>query len=149
MKGFISYSHMDTALFRRLKAHLRLVPEVSFWTDQEILAGDKWDAMILAELTAAKVILLCVSAYFYDSNYIRTKELSHALERDRRRTALVIPVIMKDCMWQAEPSLSALSAVPLYGKPIQMWKPQENGLTDAAERIRDKVLSFKGGTSGP
>lgn len=142
MKGFISYSHQDAALFRRLKAHLSYLPEVNFWTDQEILAGDKWDAKILAELASAKVILLCVSAYFYCSNYIRTKELSHALERDRLGTALVIPVILKNCLWQADPALSALSAVPLYGKPVQDWAPQEKGLTDACRRIRDKVHSF-------
>lgn len=149
MKGFISYSHVDSALFERLKAHLSFLQGVEFWTDQEILAGDKWDAKILTELASAEVILLCISAYFHHSKYIRTKELSHALERDRLGTALVIPVILTDCMWQSVPQLSALSAVPKYGIPIEDWERPENGFADACRRIDEKLRSFDRGTSGP
>ena len=94
MKGFISYSHQDMGLFQRLKKHLSFITEVSFWTDQEIQAGDKWDKKIIAQLPSSDVILLCVSAYFYDSNYIRTKELAHAKDRHKSGTALVIPTAL-------------------------------------------------------
>ena len=135
MRGFISYSHDEAALFKRLKNHLSFVAEVSFWTDQQILAGDKWDDKILLEMSRSELILLCISASFWASNYIRTKEYEHAKQRHEKGTATIVPVIMRDCLWQADKFLASLSAVPLYGKPIQTWTPQDNGLADACKRI--------------
>ena len=143
MKGFVSYSHDDAALFKKLKDHLGFLKDVTLWTDQEILAGDTWDAKIIGELAKADLILLCVSASFWASRYIQTKELSHAKSRHAAGTALIIPVIMKRCLWQADPFLASLSAVPLYGKPVQEWSPQDKGLTDACSRIRESVEAHR------
>lgn len=123
----------------RLRKHLRQVGCVSFWTDHEIKAGAVWDEQIRSALERADVIILCVTADFFWSGYIQSVELQHAKERHEAGTALIVPVILKDVLWQSDGFLASLMAVPKDGKPVQTWNPRDTGYADAARRIDEAI----------
>lgn len=151
MNGFISYSHQDYLVFNEFKIHLKAVERecgLHFWADERIAAGYDWTAEIANAIAAAEVCLLLVSAEFIASDYIYAKEIP-AIERRRIDGALVIPVVLRKCSW--EMLAGVLQAVPtVYGKvkPIQDWRPHNDGFNQARSQIV-KAIQIRFGTTTP
>lgn len=145
MKAFISYSHADARLVEPFRKHLKPLAGVEVWIDQMILAGDRWEEAILRQLNDARLILFCVSADFIWSGYIEQVEVKIARERMARGECAVVPVILRDCLWQWMDTLRDLQAVPRDGRPIQLWRPRDVGYADAVRRIGLKVAQLKAG----
>ncbi len=83
-KVFVSYSHRD----KYWKEHLVTHPDVlqkqgllSFWEDRQIRVGDDWPQKIRAAMGSANVAVLLVSPHFLTSDFIRSEEVGHLLER--------------------------------------------------------------------
>ena len=87
---FIAYSHKDDAFRRELRTHLTpllLSGRVELWDDNDIEAGQQWDAAIKEKLYGADLILLLISADSLASNYFYGQEVQTSLERHRRSEA--------------------------------------------------------------
>lgn len=135
---FCSYSHADRDLQRELKKHLAALMWmglVYLWYDGEIPPGADFDAEIHTRLRDAEVILFLVSAYFFDSDYIREKELPVALARHKRQEASVVPVILRPVDWKFTP-LGKLKALPEDGKPVTSWSDPHAAFAEIAENVR-------------
>ena len=120
LKVFISYSHADKKFLDSLLKHLSLLKRMQIiesWIDQEIKAGDHWDAKISEKMSSASIFLLLVSADFIASNYCYEVEMDTALDMDAKKTARVIPIILRSCLWK-ESKLGHLQALPSEAKPI-------------------------------
>ena len=65
---------------------------------------------IYARLDDAHVVLLLVSAYFFESDFCHSKELKRALER-RQAEVRIIPVVVRPVSLKGTP-LAAIQAVP-------------------------------------
>lgn len=146
MQGFISYAHQNEKRVERLKNNLAPLEkggDISFFDDHQILPGQSWNQAIADALRAAQLILLCVSDYFLNSEYIYENELRTALAKHDAGTARVIPVILAYCDWKdleiGGRRLGDLQAVPKEGKPIEGWRPVTRGYTDASRRIKQVV----------
>ena len=142
MRGFISYSHRDRKVVEELEIQLGPIG-VPFWRDRRINAGDEWDKTIKDELERANVILLCVSGYFLHSVYIGRVEMKEARRRHFDRTALVIPIIVRDCLWEKIPLLKKLQATPTGGKAVDKWPRRNLAIVDAARSIDASIRDFK------
>jgi hypothetical protein len=145
---FVSYSHRDRSFVDELTSHLRLLQRqgiVHLWADSEITAGQEWRSAIEEELEKADVILLMVSANFLASDFCWGVELKRALERHHKGTAVVIPVLLRPCLWQEAP-FSRLQAVPRDAKPIASHRDTDQAWVDVASAIREVVSKrFKPG----
>lgn len=122
-----------------LKAHLRPLEkrgDLLVWYDGEIMPGQDWDKTIKAQLETADIVLLFISKYFFNSEYIEREELKNALERHKKGELTVIPVIVRPCLWEAHPEISALQVLPKEGKAISSWKETDEALTDVARGIQ-------------
>lgn len=108
------------------------------WHDRRIGAGKDIHTSISAEIEDANIILLLVSASFLASDYCYDKEMARALEKDRERSARVIPVILHPCDWQNAP-FGNLRATPLDGKPVSMFANRDEALTQVAKDIRSAI----------
>lgn len=86
----------------------------------------------------AQIILLLVSPDFMDSDYCYRKEMKQALERDQRREARVIPIILRHVYWQG--ILGNLQALPTDAKPVKSWPDIDEAFFDVTEGIRTVVL---------
>lgn len=138
---FFSYSHKDEALRNQLESHLALLKHqglIEAWHDRRILAGSDLDRSISAEMEAANIILLLVSADFLASDYCYCREMARALERHEAGHARVIPVILRHCDWHSAP-FGKLLALPKDGKPIVSWPDHDEAFADVARQIRSTV----------
>ena len=100
---FCCYARKDQTLLHELKAHLMPLQRrglINIWADTDIGAGIAWKQEIEKHLDTAHIILLLVSADFMNSEYCYSTEMKHALERDKRKEARVIPIILRPVDWQ-------------------------------------------------
>jgi hypothetical protein len=148
---FISYSHRDEAIKKKLITHLSALKRegyISEWHDRMIGAGEEWKGAIDTHLKSAKIILLLISPEFIASDYCIDVEMKRALARHSRGTARVIPVIVRDCDWKRL-AFVKLQALPTDGKPVTSWKNRDEALRIVAEGIRAEVLKLqKPGVTG-
>ena len=138
---FLSYSHADEDLKKELDKHLMPLKrsgKIETWNDRELIAGQEWNEEISAELNKADIILLLISIDFIASQYIWDKELSAAMKRHEDGTAQVVPVIMKNCLWQEMP-FAKLQALPRNAKPVTTYETHDDAFTEIAGSINKLV----------
>ena len=143
--AFISYSHADAKLKADLITHLTPLKRlgiISTWNDQEIKAGDEWEKEIVTKLAKADLVLLLISADFIASEFCYTKELTTALDRHKAKKAMVIPVILRPCLWTDLP-FGAFQALPPAAKPVTGWESQDEALMAVAQGVREAVQALK------
>lgn len=141
IKLFISYSHADEPLKSELEKHLeplRRMKLITAWNDRKLVAGDDWGSVISKNLEEAQVVLLLVSIDFINSKYCYDIELDRAIERHDAGECVVIPVILRGCLWQHTP-FSKLQALPKDGAPVTSLPDRDRAFTDVAEGVRIAV----------
>ena len=137
-KVFFSYSHDDEALRNQLEKHLaslRYEGLVDSWHDRRLVAGEMVDSAIDAQIDAADIVLLLLSASFLSSHYCYSVEMQRALARHAAGECRVVPVILRACDWTHSP-MGKLLAVPQDGKPITSWTNPDEAFTDVVRQIR-------------
>ena len=135
---FFSYSHVDENLRDQLEVHLaglRRQGLISSWHDRRITAGEDFGDAIDQHIDTADVILLLVSPDFIASDYCYEREMKHALERNGRGEATVIPVILRPCDWHDLP-FGKLLATPKDGRPITKWPNLDEAFQDVVAAIK-------------
>jgi hypothetical protein len=140
-KLFIIYSHQDKAWKEELELHLKQLRDqgaINKWGDGCICEGVEWDAGIMGNFEGAGIILLLISDCFLAERSIRDVELKAAYARHEKRTARVIPVILRAVEWQ-ESLPYGLQALPRDGKTIHGWEPPERGFADVARGVRSEA----------
>ncbi|MGX7875113.1 toll/interleukin-1 receptor domain-containing protein [Mesorhizobium sp. ORM6] len=143
LKAFLSYSHRDAAIKAALIDHLAPLGRlglVEAWHDGEIETGDKWADAIKDNLESADIIILLVSVDFINSRYCSQIELTRAMEREANKTAAIVPVIARNCLWQEEPFGSIQAA--LKGTAIASFSDRDEALTLVAGAIKEKALAM-------
>ncbi len=144
LKIFISYSHKDVKYKSEFLSHLKsieLTHNIDVWHDGKILAGDTIDSEVLIQLGISDVVLLLVSPNFLASSYCIDVELNKAIERHIEGKSIVVPVILSETVIDDSLSFSKLLRVPEDGKPIQKFKPQNNGYVNAVAKIKQMIDS--------
>jgi hypothetical protein len=135
---FISYSHRDEAIKQELIKHLsplRRLKLVADWHDRKIEPGDKWKEAISENLKGADIILMLIRIDFINSEYCYEKEMKLALKRAKEGTAVIVPIIVRNCIWKHTP-IVAFQALPTDAKAIAAWDDQDDALTVVAEGVR-------------
>ena len=146
---FISYSHKDKELQSELKKHLaglRRNSAIKVWYDGCIGPGKEIDGEIDTQLAAANIILLLVSADFLDSDYCYEIEMSRAMDRHKKGTARVIPVILRPCDWKSTPFGRLLVSTP-NGKPIVKYETRDDGFLAVVQAVHHAVEELSEATA--
>lgn len=145
MELFISYAHEDERYRKELGKHLSVLLRqkvITAWHDREIVAGQEWSREIDARLESASVIVLLVSPDFVDSEYCWDTEMARALDRHRRKEALVIPVFIRPVYCEGAP-FAALQALPTDARPVSTWTDQDAAWLDVVRGIRKTIEHFR------
>jgi hypothetical protein len=142
MKGFISYAHKDFRQYEELRTHLKAVERIygiDFWADTRIKPGNYWNDKISAAIADASVHLLLFTPAFIESDYIFDHELPAIKKQHRERGDLVLPLILKPCVW--EPFVAVLQAFPSDRSrrllPVSKWRPKDDGFHEANRQVAD------------
>lgn len=141
----ISYSKNDVEHLEGLRKQLSVLQrqDVLFsWDDTKLLPGEEWDNRIKRELTAAELIIILVSPDLLATDYIWNIEMKAALDRHNRGEALVVPVIVRPCLWKNTP-LAKITALPMNGKPITSWSNKDEAWEYVARKLEELAGIFK------
>jgi len=143
---FIAYSRKDrdylTQLLVYTKPLCRKDPDITIWHDGEIASGSDRDKTIKAHLDQAHIILLLISPDSLASDYFYNEEVKAARKRHYNNTAIVIPVILRSCLWQDD--FGDLQALPKDGISITKWNNIDDAFTDIAKGIKRSVQNVRG-----
>jgi hypothetical protein len=151
-KVFVSYAHDDTNMLRDMQAMLQILErkgDIDIWTDKEILPGQNWSQDINDKLLNADIIFLLLSSSFLNSEYIWRNEMQLALKNGREGKSVVIPIILRPCLWKEVEGLAQLQALPMTDEgrllPITKWTDKDEAWLKVAEGVK-KVIANKGTT---
>ena len=137
LKGFITYSHEDTAAKNELRKRLAVMEqqnELVTWDDGQLTPGDgALQEDILKNVADSDLLLYLVSAASLASKNCN-RELAEAIEGDKR----IIPIILENCDWQNH-QLSDFQALPDRAKPIDKWQSESDGWQNVVGGIRKTV----------
>ena len=147
---FIVYAREDLDIKQDLVLHLNPLRNPDYnmgiWHDEYIEAGEEWQQKIKERLEQTDIFLLLISAHFMDSEFIREVEFEAAIDRHKTGKSIVIPVIIRPCLWKVNISLknyrfslNELQVLPDGAKPLNQWNTVEDGLHNIAEGVL-KVL---------
>lgn len=144
---FISYSQQDRSFRDALLTHLHVLQHrglITAWHDGELTPGAAWRDVIDDKLRDADIIIILVSADFLASRFCQEVELAAALERWERREVIVVPVIVRDCDWQAS-ALATFQALPTGARPVRQWADPDDAWACVARQLRAMVETAAAG----
>ena len=149
---FVSYSHNDRRWVERVRVHIKpLVRDgtISLWDDSQISPGSNWRAAIQAELSAARVAILFVSADFLASDFIADEELPRLLRAAQEGGTLILALIVSPSRF-AESGLAHFQTINAPDDPlIAMKTPQREDtfvrLTAAVHQAASGANAIQGG----
>ncbi len=144
-KLFTIYAREDAQYLEELRGQLRPLEHagrIKVWSDREINPGVDWEREIVQNLDTADIILILVSAAYYNSAYIHKKEITHAMTRHERGEAKVLPVIVRPCSFLDDPVISRLQVLPTDGKPVNShhWRERDDAWLDVVAGVK-RVLN--------
>ena len=145
---FFSYSHADEVLRDQLEKQLAILKRqglIETWHDRRIDPGQEFGGEIDIHVENDDIILLLISSDFLASEYCYEKEMLRAVERHDRKEAIVIPVILRDCLWHDTP-FGKILGVPTDGKPVTQWPDRDQAFREVAQAVQ-KAAKRLGGSA--
>lgn len=151
-KLFTIYAREDAQYLEELRGQLRPLEHagrIKVWSDREINPGVDWEQEIVHNLDSADIILILVSAAYYNSAYIHEKEITHAIGRHERGEAKVLPVIVRPCSFPDDPVISRLQVLPTDGKPVTShhWRQRDEAWLDVVAGVKKTLNLFDAAVS--
>jgi CheY-like chemotaxis protein len=150
---FYSYAHEDEALRNELQDHLMILERrgvIRSWHDRAIVPGHDWSHEIDQHLRSADVVLLLISKDFIASDYIMGVELDLAMQRQKTREAVVVPILLRQVDLQPEDALDMPfvdllkpQGLPRDLKPVTSWANRDEAWTDVARGLRATVNDIR------
>jgi DNA-binding CsgD family transcriptional regulator len=92
---FVSYSHADRPYVEVLAAHLRAAG-IEVWYDDELAAGDRFDAVIHVQIDECDAVIVVLSPAAVASEWV-DREIGYALQQGKK----VLPLLLSPCEDQA------------------------------------------------
>jgi tetratricopeptide (TPR) repeat protein len=119
---FISYSHHDEAWKDKLVPQLQALEQAGVglhvWHDRKIDGGDKWYPEIETAMDDAAAAILLISSSFLSSKFCVQEEVPALLKRQEEQGMLLIPVLLRPCVWGAHRWLKDRQMLPRDGKSV-------------------------------
>ena len=142
----VSYSHFDAEAKGLIARHLRVLGthyEIETLEDSQISLGNNWYEEIRSKFEMCSVAVLLISPDFINSKLCTQEEVPVLLERRRRDGIMVVPILLRPCVWKMIPWLNTIQMSPESGEPLLQLGPieQENTLRDIALSIHNHLKS--------
>jgi tetratricopeptide (TPR) repeat protein len=104
-----------------LRPHLALLEQtdqIFIWDDRQIDAGGEWYEHIRQTMERAAVTICLISADYLASDFCQKEEIPFLLNRRKQDGMLLIPLLVRPCLWRAVPWLRQLQMLPRDGKSV-------------------------------
>lgn len=142
VRVFISYAHQDRRHLDALVTHLSALErthEIRCTFDERSLeSGRAWEPRLIAELRAANIVLLLITAHFMRSDYCVDTELRLAREREERGEIDLLPVRVESVELGTH-WLNKLQAVTVAGLPVAEAGLENVAWAHVAKEVRRRA----------
>jgi len=143
-KVFLSYCHRDEDWKRRIAIHLGVLKQqglLELWCDGDIGVGQDSRAQVQLNLLSAKAAVLLISADFLASDFVLNDDVPRLLEQHEQAGMHLVPVLIRDCAWEAVPWLERLQMLPRDAKPVAELPESQivRALADVAREVLQLV----------
>lgn len=143
---FISYSHDDKNWLEELQKHLKHMERegrLIFWDDTKIKPGTNWRSEIEHALATARIVVLLISPDFLASDFIAKVELPSLLEAAQTDGVVILPLIIRPCLYDKTPKLAKFQAVNGPDKALSKLTKakRDQALADLVSIIDDLLNS--------
>ncbi len=138
LNAFMMFDEGDEEIKNTLDTHLAALKGNEFiqtWDESKIAAGDERSQVIEDRLNQADIILLLVTPKLFNSDEIYEKQLQLALQRHEERAAVVIPILMKSCMWQGSIIGSLPTILPRDRSSLDTQDNKDAALADIIQQL--------------
>lgn len=141
---FLSHHRKDEDGARRLATYLRPLEragEIVLWHRGLLQGGDQMGRVVAAQLDAADVVLLLVSAD-YLADDATAGEVDRAMALRANGSARVIPILFKPVDYRRE-KFAGLAALPRDERPVSTRGGADQAWFEVSQGIKDVVEMFK------
>jgi hypothetical protein len=137
---FISYADEDKVLCQQLEGHLKSL-EAQGFLKIEYGSQTKLDRLEDYSIIMHNsfIFLLLISPDYLIS---KKHEIVEAMMRNKRRTAIVIPIILRPCYWTDMP-FSRLQVLPKDARPVTLWDNRDVAFMDIVQGIRQAIQDLQ------
>jgi len=142
---FISYSHKDEMWKNKLLLHLKALEQSSqvvVWDDRRVDTGASWYAEITKAMDRAVVAICLITPDYLNSDLVNKEEIPFLLKRRDSEGMLLLPILVRPCLWKALHWLSNTQMLPRDGKSLEEIRGrinQEKALSEIAEHVYEKI----------
>jgi hypothetical protein len=146
--GFVSYSHHDKEWLDRFKRFFKTLArhgDLEVWDDGSIRHGERWYDRIRVQMARAKVAILLVTQDFLDSDFCMQDEVPYLLEREEAGGLLLVPILIKECLWQREPLLKTRQLTTVDGEAVEACERVDAALTQIFKDLAETLDARKAG----
>ena len=137
VKIFVAYARNDKESFVQLRKHLlplERTGKIKIWSDDELIPGKPWEPILTQNLNSADIILVLVSVDALNSQYLWGNELKIALERHEQGKNVIVPIILRYCLWQ-ETILRNFQVLPTNARPVEDWPSRDQAYHNIASAL--------------
>lgn len=148
VRVFLSYSHKDRVFLNEFKEYINIFERnglIERWDDNELLPGEKWDDIIEEKMNKVDIVIFLISSSSLCSDYIHDNELKVAREMNENGGAYIVPILVKDCLWEMTP-FKEFQILPLDAQAVNSWEKKEEAWSHISRELRklfDKLIDGK------
>jgi hypothetical protein len=143
----IVYCREDKTFRNELILHLKILKRqgmINNWLEREILPARQWDSAPIPALNNSDIVLMVTSPALLGSGYLSGSELKKAMELHKADKLDLIPVIFKECAWEAPP-LEQTMPLPESGKPVisSHWNSMDEAFVNIDKALKRLIQRRK------
>ncbi|MGB0839897.1 MAG: TIR domain-containing protein [Chitinophagales bacterium] len=143
VKVFFTYAPEDDALRQELDDFLAILKRNAWLTTfdmGQISVGSNIESSIEQYINEADLIIPLISSDFLASDHNYEVQLQHGIERHNAGEALLLPVLLRPCLWQFS-VLSEFAVLPKNKQPIESskWSNREEAFAEVAMGIKEAI----------
>jgi TIR domain len=145
VKIFIAHAPEDEKLKENLEEHLTMLKRngyIDAWDNGRIIVGNEWAVTQNETMLSSHIILPLISSDFLASDETFSKTLEKAIELHHAGRLKVIPIILRDCLWN-EGALAGLQPINGVSITSSSWDSPDTAMKKVAEEIKRISISIK------
>ncbi|MFO0868455.1 MAG: TIR domain-containing protein [Pirellulales bacterium] len=105
---------------------------IRIWYDRNLMPGMEWEQELYTHFCSAQIILILMSEISLPRKRCSKRELPASAQRHARKSAKVVPIIIRPCRWQPT-KLAALMVLPRNGNAIDLWDNKRSSVREHCE----------------
>lgn len=147
IKLFLSYSHNDETYVNEFikftnPLHSGEKRLFELWYDREMYSGSYiWDEIDRKINESDGAIMFLSPDYLSSKSCI--KEMKRFIELHNKNGFLLLPLVLKVCLWQEYDDLKSILSLTTDAAPLSKFKTTEEGLANVVSNIRKSIENHR------